>query len=287
MHKQQLLLFFDYEGTLATSRERHYVQYVETLLSLQGRLNLKEESILTPVDRTEFLRRYPSIKTFSELLPYKNADSAEANIVRALVDQTYLEILWQYRSDHLALEEVLPGTLEVITHLCQIAACVIVSYTRQSQAAFVMHLKQNGLVAPGRFSSADVFTVGSNELSSTEAKLKLFHERFGTAIRLQRHAGALPVYVGDSVSDIDAALNTGLGFIGVTETGRSRRADFEKALKNKAQLSPEIPVALFPSLADRHCIEYIESHLDRCNAKLAQRQAIDRRSPSSLSSSFN
>ena len=252
----RLLLFLDFEGTICTSRERHYVQYCEALETLRQTLNLEDEKGLIPISRKDFLAKYDSVSKYSELLPLTDAKSLEGKLARATFEREYSRILWQYSSEHQALEQILPGVLEALERLCRSAHCVIVSYTRQDQTEFCEHLQRLQVVAPGRICPEDVYCVGQDGRSSNQAKVELIKQRFGSEIEAQKARGSKPTYFGDATGDMEAAAEVGIGFVGLTDTGKSRRSEFEDALRHHGGPGP---VAFFSALGSNECVEYAET----------------------------
>lgn len=227
----KLLIFLDYEGTIATSRRRHYAQYVEALRRIRNRLAL-DHNMLYPVSEEIFLARYDEIKDVSEMLEV-NTGTFEGTVAQRLLKHVHSEVIWEYNPEYMKLEQLTPsaenGLIEVATH----AHGLIVSYTRQPTNEFVAHLCRMKVVGPGRLDENDIHTVGSDGKKSREAKAAAIHAMYANEIRLQQARGGLPTLIGDSVDDMLAARDCNLHFIGVTETGKSSKLDFESAIREE------------------------------------------------------
>jgi len=255
--RSRLLAFFDYEGTLGTSIQRHYVQYCEALQLVAARHGMEGLAPLQPVSWEEFQLRYFGVKSFSEFVDV-SAEALKGLITREEIDREYKQILWQYRPEHMVLEKLVDGAREAVAQIAPFVHCVMVSFTRQKQEDFVEHLRKLGLISENGFAAEDIYCVGTDgSKNSEQAKLEVLQGLFGTQIAEQRQHGGRPFYVGDAIGDMQAGLSAGLDFIGVTDTGKNRANDFE--LTTAIQNPLEIRVSTFPSVADKNFVNYVKA----------------------------
>jgi phosphoglycolate phosphatase-like HAD superfamily hydrolase len=249
------LLFVDYEGTLATSIVRHYVQYVEALARLRKRFNMPDAPLLMPQQREVFLPVYEKKKKVGST--HFTASGAEADICRALLNELHSEIIWEYQAEHMRHERVLEGVLDALVALAPLYQLVMVSYTRQRQSDFVEHLKRLGIVDPLRIAAENVYTVGADGQSSRDAKAGKIQQLFSQQIAEQKNRGLRPSYAGDAVDDFLAARDVGLRFLGMTTTGKSSEAEFRQSAVQAGIGDDDFQ--LFPAFASEQLISFLTS----------------------------
>ncbi len=244
-------VFLDYEGTLATSVTRHYHQYLEALNRIRRRFALPDDLAVPQPKEHEFYARYGRGRDIGDVTPFA-ATSLEAKIVRAIIKRQHQEVIWEYDVKYMAYERLLPGAVDAISKLSGIANPVLVSYTRQEPDDFADHVGRMGIVSQTLIHPALVHTVGGGGGASRDAKANLIHTVYGSLIERLSNNGIVPVLVGDDVSDMYAAFDAKVDFVGVTETGKASKAEFERAYQSCADLGRKID--LVDSIADPRLI---------------------------------
>ena len=154
-------------------------------------------------------------------------------------------------------EQLIPGVLKSLQLILSIANGVIISYTRQERLEFVQHLTRFGIVNNNMFDADAIHTVGTNGKKSREAKAEAIQKIYGEKIKLQKASGLKPMMVGDSITDMKAAFDSCLDFVGLTETGKSNSDEFHEAFEAISLSHPGLTMTLFPSLAHNDCIDFV------------------------------
>ena len=257
------LVVFDYEGTLGTSKLRHYHQYVEALRRIRIRLKLEQEALLQPLSEAEFLERYGRgrdiLDVFSTI-----SNTSEGRITRALLKRQHQEIIWLYEPTFMQFEKPLPGALECLRSIASIARPAVISYTRQDPEDFADHLERMGLAGPNAIRPDRVHAVGSEGSSSRAAKTRAITLLYGDLITDQVMRGGRPIMVGDDTDDMLAAFDAGLDFVGVTETGKSSKGDFATAY-DRLDAVARRALSLVDSVASPDLLQHIQLLSGRLN----------------------
>ncbi len=241
------LIFFDYEGTLGKCRMRHYYQYRDMLQRMRLDAAPFPPEYLQDMAVGDFLAFFARAKfSTARMLEQVTGSAAFGDAAKKYQD----EVVREYAPQFLMHDRAIDGAVKFFEACGAVFHPVIYAVTGQDAALFAQHLNRLGFLRWWPTDSVSVHTL-PGEGREKEVLTAFLHERYGGQIRAQAEKGRRPFLIGDTVADMAAALEAGLNFAGVYETGTATREDFYNWIdeNGKSELE-EVRIFLFPAIDD-------------------------------------
>ena len=257
------LLFFDLDGTLipstAVSGRRtaiSLIAYEQLGQFAQKELRLPALPDLDKEQCSEWYRsRHGPHGLVNRVLEDADLSPAMKDCLSFYFNGLFSRRLTQYLEEDLQHDQVPEEYLGFLRRLSGVAFMILVSYRYQTQPDFLRSLERLGLMQDGLFAPSNAFAVGGPGTSSDGSKARFVGAMWRREIRAQRRLTSdigktfPPIVLGDSVRDVQFAVDVGGMFFGVSDTGEgSQEALLDELRRQGKDLSPRSRV--FSSLAD-------------------------------------
>ena len=266
------LLFFDLDGTVipstAVSGRRtaiSLITYDHLRKFARQRFALKELPDLSREQCSEWYRsRHGPHGLVNRVLDEVDLDPDIKDCLSFYFNGLFHRRLTQYLEEDLEHDQVPPEYLEFLHRLSRVAFLIL--------AGFMCSLEKLGLMEEGLFAPNNAFAVGGPGMSSDGSKARFVGAMWRREIRAQRRLTSdigktfPPIVIGDSVRDVQFAVDVGGMFFGVSDTGEDSKENLLAEFRRQGrELSPRSRV--FPSLADgdlqhrllAECEDYIQA----------------------------
>ncbi|MFT5349678.1 MAG: phosphoglycolate phosphatase-like HAD superfamily hydrolase [Planctomycetota bacterium] len=282
-------IFFDLDGTIIPSTAESGRRIAISLSTYQQVQTFALEHLKLPA--------LPSLNEEQCSLWYR-ANGGPQGLIKKVLEETpmpaevkeclsfyfnglFNQRLTRYLREDLKHDTVPQSHLEFLKSLADRANMILVSYRYQSQFDFLNSLEDLGLSQGSLFGPNNAFAVGGPGTSSDGSKSRFVGAMWKHEIRAQRRLTSdigktfPPIVIGDSIRDVQFAVDIGGIFFGVSETGEDSHDSLVAEIKSQGEnLSSRSRV--FDSLADPQLQKRL---LEECDAYRETVAALNKQEP--------